>query len=145
MQHADEYRRCLIEADVRGIMRVWEHTAPHLARMAPSDAFLALHIARVEAQTIPKPLQDYSLKLLEERGIERHDGKWSKGLPVKQVIAETVGIASISQDRALSKKIVRAMTDALLNGLEKGITEPLRQRELMMKARARIKTITKAA
>lgn len=138
MQHADEFRRCLIEADVAGIMRVWAHVAPHLCNLSPGEALTALHIARIEAKSMPANLKRYSLAWLAERGFRKIDGRWVEGVP-KRAIAEAVGIASMSKDREFSKKIVRAMTDALLNGLAKGIVEPPMQRELMMKARSKIR------
>lgn len=136
---ASEFRRCLIEADVLGIMRVWQNVAPHMAQMPPQEALLALHMARVEAKSIPRELKLYSLALLAERGIERSDGKWVKMPTLAASVAESVGIASHSADPVFAKKIVRAMTDALLNGFAKGITEPARQREVMLKARDKVR------
>jgi len=137
--HAAEFRRCLIEADVVGIMAIWKHVAPHLADTSPADALCSLHIARVDAKTIPRKLKTYSAAWLAERGIQKIEGRWVTGLEKTNPVAESVGIASKSADPAFAKKIVRGMEDALLNGLEKGIVEPPMQRELMLAARAKIR------
>lgn len=136
--HEAEFRRCLIAADVAGLMRVWKHTAPHLANISPDEALTTLHMARVEAKSIHVRLKRYSVAWLFERGFQKIEGRWTAGLPTG-AIASAVGIASKSNDPGFSKKIVRAMADALLNGLEKGVTEPPMQRELMMKARAKVR------
>ncbi len=137
--HESEFHRCLIEADVAGIMRVWAVTSPHLAQLGGSDAFLALHMARVEARSIPRRLKEYSLCLLQERGIERIDGKWTKGASIKDVIAETVGIASSSSEPGFAKLIVRVMSDALSNARAKGVVAPIEQRLAMLDARRKYK------
>lgn len=139
--HEAEFRRCLIEADVAGMMRVWAATAPHLAQLNEADTFLALHMARVDTTNIPLRLREYSLKLLEEYGIERHNGRWSKGPPKKAVIAETVGIASMGLGgrTKLNDTIVQVMTDGLQNARVKGIVEPIEQRQAMLDARQKFK------
>lgn len=136
--HAAEFRRCLIEADVSGIMKVWAHTAPHLATASPADALLSLHIARCEAKYMPKKLKEWSTAFLADQGIQKLDGRWTAGLPKPTPIAEAVGISSRSAGGhvlRLNKSVMTHMRDALLNGLAKGIIEPPMQRELMHKAR----------
>jgi hypothetical protein len=139
MEHAGEFRRCLIEADVAGIMKVWAHTAPHLVNLGPADAFVALHMARVEAKSIPRKLKQYSITLLAECGFEKIAGVWTRGQPQPSVAVETVAIASKSSDPAYSRQIVSVMQDALLNAQAKGIIVPREQQERMLKARRRFK------
>jgi len=136
-----EFRRCLIDADVAGMMRVWKETAPHLAQLNETDSLLALHMARVEAKTIPSKLKRYSIRLLEEQGIELHKGRWSKGIPKKTVVAESVGIASMSLGPRTqwNDSIVSVMTDGLHSAMDKGIIEPIEQRSIMLDARHKFK------
>jgi hypothetical protein len=97
-------------------------------------------MARVEMKTCPKKLKIYSTDWLRERGYEKNKyGGWSYGPPSDGIISEAVGIASKSNTPGLSKTIVQAMTDALLNGMVKGIVEPEHQREIMLKARSKIR------
>ena len=138
LKHAAEFRRCLVEVDVKGIMKLWRHVAPHLANQTPEEALTALHMARCEAKSIHNKLKLYSVAWLAERGYQKVDGNWIHG-PKMPAVASAVGIASRSQDPAFAKKITTAMQDALLNGLAKGIIEPPRQKELMLKARDRVR------
>lgn len=140
--YAAEFRRCLIEIDVSGILKIWRHVMPHLATLGPSEALCALHIARCEARSVPEKLKLYSVAWLAERGWQKSDGQWIAGMPKSGPIAEAVGISSgtaSGQVLPFNRKVMRAMQDALLNGLEKNITEPPMQRELMLKARAKVR------
>lgn len=131
----NEIRRCLLEADVAGIVRA----APAYEALTAAEAFLALHMARVEAQSIPLKLRQYSLALLREHGIFRDAESWIKGEPQKPVVAEAVGIASSSSEPGFANLIVGVMSDALNNARAKGIVEPLEQRETMLTARRKFK------
>lgn len=140
--YAAEFRRCLIEADVSGILKIWQHVNPQRQVLGPSEALRALHIARCEAHSIPEKLKFYSVAWLAERGWQKSDGQWVAGLPKCGPIAEAVGISSgnaSGQVLPFNRKIMRAMQDALLNGLEKNIIEPPMQRELMLKAREKVR------
>lgn len=137
--HASEYRRCLVTADVAGIMRIWAHTDPHLPQPSPAEAIVALHIARCEAKYIPVKLKDYSKEFLAERGYRKIDGKWVEGVPKEIEVAGAAAVASKSRDPKLSKKIVTAMSDAYLHAVAGGVNEPEVQRERMLKARQRIR------
>lgn len=119
-------------------MKLWAHVAPHLAKQSPGDALASLHLARCEAEFIAPTLKEYSREWLAERGFQKVDGQWIQGPPVTNGIVEAVGIASTCRDPVFNRKIVVAMTDALQNGLVKGITEPQMQKELMRKARDRV-------
>lgn len=134
-----EFRRCLIELDVAGIIRLHRETSPHIPPPKPADALISLHMARFLATTLPRKLRAYSHAWLKERNITwtREDGWIFR--PPDNVVAEGVGIASKSQVPGLSQKIVHAMSSALLNGIAKGIIEPPMQREVMLKARDKVR------
>lgn len=136
MRHADEFRRCLREMDVAGILRVWAHTNPSLRQPTPSEALIQLHIARVEARSMSAKAKAYSTALLDELGYRKVKGEWVHGDP-KPVEALSVGIASKSNYPEVKALIERVMKDALLNELAKGTTEPEIQREKMLQARAK--------
>ena len=140
--HDSAFRRCLVEADVPGIMKLWVHVAPHLANQSPRDALLALHIARCDAKTIPVRLKEWSRAFLADQGIQKIDGVWVAGLPKPTLVAEAVGISSRTiSNRVLpfNRKVMVSMEDALLNTRAKGITEAPMQKEAMLKARARVR------
>lgn len=139
--YEEEFHRCLIQADVVGMMRVWKETSPHLTQLTEADTLLALHMARVEAKSIPIRLKRYSIKLLEEHGIERHRGKWSKGPSKKSIISESVGIGSMSLGPRTqwNDSIVSIMTEGLYKAKGKGIVDPIDQRKFMLDARHKFK------
>jgi hypothetical protein len=139
--HEAEFRRCLLQADVSGIMRVWRATAPHLAQLTEKESLLALHMARVDAKSIPKRLKEYSLRLLEEHGIEKHNGKWTQGPPTKSVFSESVGIASMSMGPRTqwNHSVMNIMRDGLYKAFSKGVVEPVEQRFIMLDERKKFK------
>ncbi len=137
MQHAIEVHRCLMTEDVAWLMSLWSLTHPHLAALPPAEALIALHMARVEARSMPRRLRQYSTDFLRERGYRRIDGDWIDSVPSEAEVVEAAGIASRSADPNVSTRVVRAMSDAYLDALAAGIDEPPMQRERMLNARAR--------
>lgn len=140
--HSAEFRRCLVEADVAGIIELWAHVAPHLANQPPRVSLLALHIARCDAKYMPHKLKDWSIAFLADQGIQKIDGAWVAGLPKPAVIAEAVGIASRSLSGHVlpfNRKVMTCMEDALLNARAKGVNEAPMQKEQMLKARAKVR------
>ena len=137
MQHASEVHRCLVTGDVAGLMALRSRTQPHLAAMTPAEALIALHMARVEALSVPQTLKRYSMAFLRERGYRRIAGRWIEGMPKQGEVLEAAGVASRSVDSRVSRRIVRAMGDAFLDALAAGVDEPRVQKERMLKARAR--------
>jgi len=142
MQHSPEFRRCLLEMDVVGIMRLWRHVSPHLPQPSEAEALIQLHIARCEAKRFPQRAKAYSQAWLAEQGYQKIDGQWISGLPVAKPVAEAVGISSRSAGGYVlpfNKKIMQFMEDALLNAMAKGITEPPVQKEAMLRARDKVR------
>lgn len=131
MTHATDVRRCLMTCDVTGLMPYLGHDAD------PADALIALHIARVEAVTMPERLKRYSLAFLEERGIRKVAGRWTVDAPSQAEVLAGAGIASRSSDPRVSERIVNAMGDAFLEAVAGGVDEPAIQKERMLRARAR--------
>lgn len=136
-RHATEFRRCLLEMDVRAMMKLWAHLAPHLAEQSSEEAVVSMHMARCEMKHIHPRLQNYSEAWLLGRGYRKIEGKWVSGPPPDEVLASAVGIAVKSKYEAVRQRIHRAMTDALENERARGTTDPLKQREAMLDARAR--------
>ena len=136
-RHAAEFRRCLVQMDVDGMMKLWAHVAPHLANQSPKEALVSMHMARCEMKHISPRLKIYSQEWLLERGYRKIDGKWLSGPPPDEVIACAVGIAVRSKYEAVRKRIHAAMSDALENERAKGTTDPCKQRDAMLVARAR--------
>ena len=136
-RHAVEFRRCLVQTDVDGMMKLWAHVAPHLANQSPKEALVSMHMARCEMKHISPRLKIYSEAWLFERGYRKIEDKWVSGPPPDEVIASAVGIAVRSKYEAVRKRIHDAMTDALENERAKGTTDPCKQRGAMLAARAR--------
>ena len=140
--HSSEFRRCLLEIDVDGIMRLSRHVDPHLPAQSAADALVSLHIARCEAKRFPVKAREYSQAWLAEHGYQKIDGDWVAGLPKPKALAEAVGISSRSAGGyvlPINRKIMQHMEDALLNTMAKGVTEPQIQKEAMLKARDKVR------
>lgn len=138
MYHS-ELQRCLTELDVPGLVKIWAEVSPHAPPLAPAEAIIAAHMARVEARHMHKNLKLYSLAFLDERGYRKLDGQWVKGASSK-VIAECVAIASKSNIPGVADKIMNGMRDAYLHAVAGGVTEPPMHREQMLKARQKIRS-----
>ena len=135
--HAVELRRCLVDMDVSGMMKLWAHVSPHLANQSPGDALISMHMARCEMMRIEPGLRLYSQEWLFERGYRKIDGRWVNGPPPEETICGAVGIAVRSKYEAVRHRIHDAMTDTLANEQAKGTTDPVQLRDAMLKARAR--------
>jgi hypothetical protein len=139
--HASEFRRCLLTLDVAGIMAIHAHVSPHLPSMSVRDALCSLHMARVDAKSIPKKLRTYSEAWLHERGFQKIDGQWFKGI-FEQGIVEAVGISSCAAPGVVlpfNRKVVQYMQCALLDAMAKGVTEAPMHKEVIMKARDKVR------
>lgn len=69
-KHGAEFRRCLVELDVRGVMRLFNAFAPDGAKVATEkEALYTLHMARALSQAVPLNLRQYSDRWLRERGL----------------------------------------------------------------------------
>lgn len=62
-----EFKRCLIDLDVDGMMKLWKHVAPHLAAGDRNGTLYSMHLARTQMETCPIGLKLYSQRWLNER------------------------------------------------------------------------------
>jgi hypothetical protein len=68
MEHAAEFRRCLIEMDARGIRAVWNHVAPGMPQPKDDEeALIGIHLARLDLPGMTRGQRDYSARFLAER------------------------------------------------------------------------------
>lgn len=67
LQHAAEFRRCLVQLDVAGIRKLWAHVSPQLPQPKDDDEALhTLHLARTKCENLPEKLKAYSRAWLDE-------------------------------------------------------------------------------
>jgi hypothetical protein len=141
MNHADAFRRCLIELDVVGICDLWFHVSPHLPQPKNNDEALAtIHYARTQTQSIPMRLRCYSHAWLCERGLpsglpDEWKSKASRLYPheVKAVGVSVMALSEASVPRA--RAIEKAMSNAVLECYADGVTDVDRIRSRMNEAR----------
>lgn len=68
LQHANEFKRCLVELDVQGIRRLWNHVSPNLPQPKNDDEALhTMHLARTKMKGLHPKLVKYSKAFLAER------------------------------------------------------------------------------
>jgi hypothetical protein len=68
LEHANEFKRCLVELDVDGIRRLWNHVSPHLPQPKNEDEALhTMHLARTKMKGLHPRLLKYSKEWLAER------------------------------------------------------------------------------
>jgi hypothetical protein len=141
MNHADAFRRCLIELDVVGICDLWFHVAPHLPQPKNNDEALAtMHYARTQAGSIPLRLRCYSHAWLCERGLPsglpdhwkpRANRLYPHKVNAVGIAVKALSAASVPRARAIEK----AMSDAVLECYADGVTDVDRIRSRMNEAR----------
>jgi hypothetical protein len=144
MNHADAFRRCLIDLDVVGICDLWFHVAPHLPQPKNNDEALAtIHYARTHARTIPVRLRCYSHAWLCERGLPSGLPDWLKPKAARLyphsvnavgIAVKAMSEASVSRARAIEK----VMSTAVLECYADGVTDSDVIRARMNEARARL-------
>jgi hypothetical protein len=129
MNHADAFRRCLIELDVVGICDLWFHVAPHLPQPKNNDEALAtLHYARTHAESIPVRLRCYSHAWLCERsllsGLPDHLKPKAARLYPHEVKAVGISVKALSAaNEPRARAIEKAMSDAVLECYADGVTD----------------------
>jgi hypothetical protein len=144
MNHADAFRRCLIELDVVGICDLWFHVSPHLPQPKNNEEALAtIHYARTQARSIPIRLRCYSHAWLCERGLP-------SGLPdvwkpkaarlyPHQVKAVGISVKALSEANVpRARAIEKAMSDAVLECYADGVTDSDIVKSRMNAARLRV-------
>ena len=130
MNHADAFRRCLIELDVVGICDLWFHVSPHLPQPKNNEEVLVtIHYARTTAQTVPLKLRCYSHAWLTERGLPSGLPDWWRPKAARlyphQVTAVGVSVKALSEANApLARAIEKAMSDAVQECYADGVTDP---------------------
>jgi hypothetical protein len=141
MNHADAFRRCLIDLDVVGICDLWFHVCPHLPQPKNNDEALAtMHYARTQARSIPLRLRFYSHAWLCERGLP-------SGLPDQlkptanrlyphEVRAVGISVKALSEASVpRARAIEKAMSDAAMECYADGVTDVATIRGRMSEAR----------
>jgi hypothetical protein len=129
MNHADAFRRCLIELDVVGMCDLWFHVSPHLPQPKNNDeALTTLHYARTQAESIPVKQRCYSHSWLCERGLpsglpDRLRSKADRLYPheVRAVGIAVKAMSAANEPRA--RAIEKAMSDAVLECYADGVTD----------------------
>jgi hypothetical protein len=129
MNHADAFRRCLIELDVVGICDLWFHVNPHLPQPKNNEeALTTIHYARTQTESIPIGLRCYSHAWLCERGLpsglpDRLKPQAGRLYPHE---VKAVGIAVRAMSEAgvpRARAIEQAMSDAVLDCYADGVTD----------------------
>ena len=144
MNHADAFRRCLIELDVVGVCDLWFHVCPHLPQPKNNEEVLVtIHYARTTAQTVPLKLRCYSHAWLTERGLPSGLPDWWKPKAARlyphQVTAVGVSVKALSEANApLARAIEKAMSDAVQECYADGVTDPDIVKSRMDAARQRV-------
>lgn len=142
--HADAFRRCLVDLDVVGICDLWFHVSPHLPQPKNNDEALAtIHYARTQAGSIPVRLRCYSHAWLSERGLPSGLPDWLKPKAARlyphQVNAVGVAVKALSAAaEPLARAIERAMSDAAAECYADGVRDSATIKARMAEARKRI-------
>ena len=144
MEHAAEFRRCLVDADVAGLRRLWAHAFPGIeVAQTHGYAETVLHIARTEAQSVDDALRALSHRWLTERGLpsrlpqdmrplsERHEPRIVSGVGISVV-------ATTPSRQGLADAMHAAMADAVEDAYAHGLTDPAFVSARMDDARLRV-------
>jgi hypothetical protein len=136
---SDEIRRCLIDLDIDGIVRVWGQVQPGFP--VPStrqEVLVTLHLARTAAITVPFRLRAYSHRWLTDNGYPSQlpDRLKPRAERIYPRTESAVGIAVKSKYPVVKHAIQTAMQQAVLEAYADGHSnEPEIVRQRMLEAR----------
>lgn len=139
MRASAEIRRCLVELDIEGIVRVWHRVQPGLP--VPStrlEVLVALHLARTAAVTVPLRLRAYSHRWLTDNGYPSQlpDRLKPQAERIYPRTESAVGIAVKSKYPVVKNAIETAMVQAVLEAYADGHSaDPEKVRQRMLEAR----------
>jgi hypothetical protein len=131
MEHAAEFRRCLVDLDVAAAMRLWAHVNPHLPQPTSAGQMtIVLHHARTQANSVPLKLRAWSHRWLLDHDLPSGlpDALKPKAERLYPKIIEAVGISvnvSSPEMKPVAEEVQRAMSDAVLESFADGITDPV--------------------
>jgi len=139
MKVQEEFRRCLMDVDIRGIVRVWKFTHPHLPEISSDwEALVIIHLARTESTTVPPPLRQYSHCWLTDRNLPSKlpdDLKPNADQAGSPRIVDSVGISVNSPEVEVVEKISKAMQYAVLEAYGNNERNPHFIKQRMLEAR----------
>lgn len=110
----EQFRRCLMDLDVRAARACWAQLAPHLHQPENDDeALLTMHLTRVASDVFPDDRRQYSREWLAERETGR----------TAYAVGIAVGFAGEMSPRKYERMInVRGeMEHAVLGALQSGV------------------------
>ena len=131
-KYGAEFRRCLLELDVAGVIKLHQHVSPHLPVPTKEQALVSLHQARTIARSVPEKLRIYSRAWLDERARAARE----------PLVKESVGYATNTKDTVLRSALIggvsRTVDAALVGGVAPSDAKTLHP--LMLDARAKVKS-----
>lgn len=66
--HSSEFRRCLVDCDIPGIIKLWKHVSPNMpCPETDEDALICIHMTRTATERLPFRFRAYSHRWLTER------------------------------------------------------------------------------
>lgn len=139
MRASAEIRRCLVELDIEGIVKVWHRVQPGLP--VPStrqEVLVTLHLARTAAISVPLRLRAYSHRWLTDQGYPSQlpDRLKARAERLYPRTESAVGIAVTSKYPAVKHAIQTAMEQAVLEAYADGHSnDPEIVRQRMLEAR----------
>jgi len=141
-EYADAMRRCLVDLDVPGLLRLWPHVFPHLP--PPRDdkqALATLHFSRTQTNNIRTRERAYSHRWLEDHGLPSGLPDYLKPIAERLYpkIVEGVGISYNVRSPILKPiaPIVReAMSNAVLECYADDRKDKIRERVFEAKDKA---------
>lgn len=134
-----EYRRCLIDLDIEGIVRVWKATNMPMPEDR-GDVLACLHMARTASRSVPLTMRSYSHRWLLDHGLPSQlpDHLKSRAERLYPQTTHAVGISVNSKYPVVQKAISGVMREAVLEAYADGHQdEPEKVKQRMQEARFR--------
>jgi hypothetical protein len=110
MEHAAEFRRCLVEMDAPGIRAIWHHVAPNMPQpVDDEEALIGIHLARLDLPGMTRRQRDYSARFLAERETGR------------RALAVGISVNAPAHRQAQALSIRHEMSEAVLLSVRDGL------------------------
>lgn len=138
--HSAEFRRCLVDCDVQGVMKIWAHVNPSMPRPeTDEDALICIHMTRTATERLPFRFRAYSHSWLTERKLRsllpdkllpRAERMYPRIVSAVGICVATLGNRKTDYHHAVSTALCEAVADMYADGIEDPVLISARMKEI---------------
>lgn len=148
--HSAEFRRCLVDCDVQGAMKIWVHVFPNMPLPGnEEETLMVIHMTRTATERLPFRFRAYSHRWLMERQANnpairsllpddlkpRAERMYPRVVSAVGICVATFGNKKTDYHHHVSTKLCELVADMYADGIEDPVVIKARMKELHDKLR----------